>query len=432
MHGVDQLVEVAAQVAHLLARLAQLLLATGAPLLDAGPLGGGQGHGLLEPGQHERGATTDGLADASLVEQLLTAGDRCRPGLALGLGGPEQGVRATVQGAGPLLGRAQGQPGVHLGGPRDTRLLGEALAVGGVGLLLGRVLRGREARLELGEALEVLVAGDAGGLDGLVEPGGLGPGVAGLRAVLAQLLGDGRQGGVGLVQLGERHVGPPPGLLALALQGAGVEGEPLQGVRRGAELLGGLVDRGLHLDQAGAAGGAAGGEVGADQVALAGDGGQVGGLPDGRPRGGEVVDDHDLVQQPGHGGAQVGAALDDVHGVRRTGRQARPRRRARLVGRAPAEQDPRPAEVVVLEVGDGSDGRVDVADGDRVGGVAERSRDGCLVAGAHAQQRRHRAEQPAERVGGGQQGAGAVLAVQAELERLLAGGERAALALGRR
>ena len=141
VHGVDQLVEVAAQVAHLLARLAQLLLAPGPPLLDARAFGSGQGHGLLEPRQHPRGAAADGLAHAPLVEQLLAAGDRCRPSLALGPGGPEQRVGAAVQGAGPLLGRAQGEPRVHLGGPRDARLLGEALAVGGGGLLLGRVLR---------------------------------------------------------------------------------------------------------------------------------------------------------------------------------------------------------------------------------------------------------------------------------------------------
>ena len=180
VHGVDQLVEVAPQVAHPLARLAELLLAAGAPLLHAGPLGRGQGHGLLEPGQHESGAAADGLTDAALVEQLLAASDRGCAGLALGPGGTEQRVGAAVQRAGPFLGGAQGQPGIHLAGPRDARLLGEALTVGGVGLLLRRVLRGREARLELGQALEVLVAGDAGGLDGLVEPGGLGSRVAGL------------------------------------------------------------------------------------------------------------------------------------------------------------------------------------------------------------------------------------------------------------
>ena len=229
------------------------------------------------------------------------------------------------------------------------------------------------------------------------------------------------------MQLGQGDVDPPPGLLALALERGDVEGEPLQGVRGGAELLGGLVDRGLHLDQARLARGAAGGEVGAEQVAVAGDGGQVGGVADQALRGGEVVDDDDLVQQPGQRGPEVVGALHHVHGVRRAGGQARP---GGVVDLGAAEQDPGAAQVVVLEVGDRADGRVDVAYGDRVGRAPERSGDGRLVAGADAEQRGHRPEQAADRVGGGEQRTGAVLAVQAELERLLAGAERAALPLG--
>ena len=77
-----------------------------------------------------------------------------------------------------------------------------------------------------------------------------------------------------------------------------------------------------------------------------------------------------------------------------------------------------------------SHGGVDVLDGHRVGGGAQRAGDGGLVAGAHGEQRGHRPEQAGDRVGGGEQRAGAVLAVQAELERLLAGGQTGALALG--
>ena len=91
---------------------------------------------------------------------------------------------------------------------------------------------------------------------------------------------------------------------------------------------------------------------------------------------------------------------------------------------------PGPAQVVVLEVADGADGRVDVAYGDRVGRAPQGRGDGRLVALLDAEQRGHRPEQAVDRVGGGQQGARAVLAVQAELERLLAGAERAALPLG--
>ena len=170
----------------------------------------------------------DGLADAALARQLLAAGDRRGPRLALRLGGAQQRVGPAVQRAGPLLGGAQRQPGLHLGGPRRARGLGEPLALGGVRLLLRGVLGRRQSRLELREALEVLVPGVPGGLDRLVEPGGLGPGVAGLGAVLAQLLGHGGQRGVGLVQLGQGDVDPAPRLLALGLQRGHVEAESLE------------------------------------------------------------------------------------------------------------------------------------------------------------------------------------------------------------
>ncbi len=68
--------------------------------------------------------------------------------------------------------------------------------------------------------------------------------------------------------------------------------------------------------------------------------------------------------------------------------------------------------------------------GDRVGRAAERAGDGRLVARADRHQGRHRAEQPGDGVGGGEQGPGAVLAVEAHLEGVLAGGERAPVAVG--
>ena len=71
-----------------------------------------------------------------------------------------------------------------------------------------------------------------------------------------------------------------------------------------------------------------------------------------------------------------------------------------------------------------------MVDGDRVGGRPERRRDGGLVARSHGHQRRDRAEQAADLVGGGQQGAGTVLAGQAQLERLLAGRQPGLASLG--
>jgi hypothetical protein len=67
---------------------------------------------------------------------------------------------------------------------------------------------------------------------------------------------------------------------------------------------------------------------------------------------------------------------------------------------------------------------------DCVGSGAERGRDGGLEPCAYGEQRGHRAQQPADLVGGGQERAGAVLAREAQLEGFLAGGKRSLLALG--
>ena len=64
-----------------------------------------------------------------------------------------------------------------------------------------------------------------------------------------------------------------------------------------------------------------------------------------------------------------------------------------------------------------------VGHGDGVGCLAQSRGDGGLVAGPHAQQRGDGAHQAGHLLGGGQQGARTVLAVQAELQRLLAGGQ---------
>ena len=76
------------------------------------------------------------------------------------------------------------------------------------------------------------------------------------------------------------------------------------------------------------------------------------------------------------------------------------------------------------------DGGVGVGHRDGVRRRAEGAGDGGLVAGPHRQQRGDRAEQPGHRVGGGQQGAGAVLAVEPHLEGVLAGQQPGAVAVG--
>ena len=71
-----------------------------------------------------------------------------------------------------------------------------------------------------------------------------------------------------------------------------------------------------------------------------------------------------------------------------------------------------------------------VGDDDGVGGGAERGGDGGLVAVVDVEQRGDRAEQPVDRVGGGEQRAGAVLAVEADLEGVAAGDQPGAVAVG--
>ena len=334
-----------------------------------------------------------------------------------------------MQRAGALLGGAQREPRLHLalaGGAGD---LGERLAVVAVVLEVGVLLGPGQPGLQVAEPGEVLVAGLLGLGDRALEPLGLAAGGAGLGAELAELLGHRGEGGVGLVQLGQRDVDALLGLVPLALEPGHVEAEPLGRRDRLGQLLGGLVDRGLDLDQAGLAGRAAGRHVGAEQVAVAGDRGQRAVAGDERPRGGQVVDDRDPVEQPRQRGAH--------------GRRGRRRRRGRTTRRSgsagqlltsssgpePSSSPARPRSCSLRwPIAATAASALSMRDGVRR--AAERVGHGGLEAGAHREQGGHRAEQPGDLVGGGEQGAGAVLAVEADLEGVLARGQAGAVALG--
>ena len=144
------------------------------------------------------------------------------------------------------------------------------------------------------------------------------------------------------------------------------------------------------------------------------------------PGGRQVVDDDDVGEQAGDRGAQRRRHRDEV--ARRAG--AGGRRCGCVIGvvvrGGGVDQQPDPAGVVVLEQPDRGLGRAEVADHDRVGGRAERGGDRGLEAGLDGEQGGDRAEHAGEPVAGGEQGAGAVLAGQAQLQRLLAGDCRAA------
>ncbi len=374
-----------------------------------------------------RTATETACGGAALADQPLAALGGPGARLALGLGGPEQGVGATVERAGAFLGRPEREPGVHLALPGLAGGLGEPLAVGGVGLRIGDVLGRGEPGLEVGQPGEVGLPGLSRGDDRAIQALDLALGGAGLGAVLAELLGHCGEGRVGLVELGQRHVDPLEGVVADRLEPRDLEAEPLGGRGRLGEAGGGLVDGGLDLDEAGLAGGAARGEVGAEQVALAGHGHDVGQVGDQSAGGGQVVDDGDPAQQPHQRGAYVVGRGDHVDGVGHTVGQAGP---VAVVEGCTAEDEPRATEVVVLEVADRVDGGSGVGDHDRVGRAAEGGRHGGLVAVLDVEQRGDRAEETADLVGGRQERAGAVLAVEADLERVAARDQPGPVAVG--
>ncbi len=427
--GVDQLVVLAPEVAQPGSHRHQVLLTLAARLLDQAPLLERADDGDLQPLENPGHRGPDRLGGSPLPFEPVTTlgGAGARLALLAGLTG--QGVGAAVQGAGPLLGGAQREPGVGLGLPGSAGRTGQPLALVGGGLLLGRVAGGVEAPLEVGEPGQVGVAGLLGLGHRAGQPLGLASGRTGPRAVLAELLGDRGQGGVRLVQPGQGDVGPLLGLQTLAVQARHVEAEPLGRRGRLGQHGRGLVDGGLDLQQARLRGRPSRGVGHAEQVAVTRDRAhRWQGLD--QPAGGvEVVDHGGAAQEPLDRGPQLVGALHDVDGVGRSVREPRalPLLRVRLQR---AEQHPGPAEVVTLEVVDRGPGGVGAGDRDGVGRRSERRGDGGLVAGTDPQQRGDGAEQARDGVGGGEQGPDAVLAGQPHLERVLAGSERRPVAVG--
>ena len=289
--------------------------------------GRGQVDRAVQVGQHDPAGGDDGGGGPALADQPLAALGGLRARLALSGRGPHQLVRPAVQRPGPLLRGAQRQPRLHLGLAGGAGRLGERLAGGGVGLLVGGVLRVGQPALQVREARQVAVAGLLGGGDRLGHAGGLGARRPGLGAVLPQLLGHRGEGRVGLVQPGEGDVGAHLRVQPLRLEPRGVEREPFGGRHRLGQRVGGLLDRGLDLDQARLLRGAAVREVGAEHVTVAGDRGDVRQLADEGAGGVEVGHDRDLVEQPRERALQVGGRLHHVDGVRRPGRAGRASRR---------------------------------------------------------------------------------------------------------
>ena len=409
----------------------QLLLAALTGLLDGGARLGGLLEGGLETGQHDPGADQDRLGGPALARDPLAALDLAGPGLALGLGGAQELVGPAVQRAGALLGGAQGEPRLGLGGAGLAGQLDELLAGVELGLGGGVGLGPGQPALELGEPGLVLLAGGLGLLDRPGQPVRLGP--RALRtsdpnwpsssATAASVASD----SCSLARATSTRC--CASCRSLSSRDMSKASRSDGGDRLG-ELGARLVDGGLDLQQARLARRAAGRHVGAEQVAVQRHRGELGVLRDQPARRGEVADHGDPVEQVGQRGAHRVGALDRVDGVRRLGGQCRPGAARRGGVGAAADDQAGPAQVAGLEVVDGVDRGGGPVDDDRVGRGTEGAGDRGLVAAADGEQRGDRAEQPGHVPGGGEQRTGAVLAGQAELEGVLAGGERGPVAVG--
>ena len=143
------------------------------------------------------------------------------------------------------------RPGGRHGPPRRA-----ARARSVSGSSSGRVLGRGQPRLEVGEPGEVLVAGLLGRRRSRVASRSASPRAdAGLGAELAELLGHGGQRRVGLVQLGQRDVDPAAGRRAARRRAAAMsKPSRSEAADRLGQLRPGLVDGRLDLEQAGLAG----------------------------------------------------------------------------------------------------------------------------------------------------------------------------------
>ena len=231
----------------------------------------------LQAAEHDADAQADRLGGPTLADHPLATLGGAGAGLALLAGRAQQPVGPAVQRPGPLLGGAQRQPGVHLALPGGTGGLAQALAVGGVRLLLGAVLARRRAgsRARPGRpgrarapprpcAIALSRRSASPRAARACEPywpssSATAASVASdscslARATSTRFWASSRSASMRDVS----NVSRSPAAVASA------------------SWVGGLVDRGLDLDQGRLGGGTAGGEVGTEHVAFAGDRGDVG------------------------------------------------------------------------------------------------------------------------------------------------------------
>ena len=203
---------------------------------------------------------------------------------------PGAGRRRGRPGPGPAPPACAARAGRPSRPPRASRAssASRSRSAGSGSVVVGGLRRSGEPLLQLGQPRHIAVPGLLGASDRLAQPLGLVVGGPGGRAELAELLGQRRHRRVRLVQPGQRHLDGVRRGLAVPLVELAL-GEPQPVGRCGSPRLSrslGVVDRGLHLDQARLGARAAGGEVRAQHVAVPGDRDQVGERGDQGPGGG--------------------------------------------------------------------------------------------------------------------------------------------------
>ncbi|RPK49951.1 hypothetical protein EES40_06840 [Streptomyces sp. ADI93-02] len=486
VHRVGEPVELALEVTAASPLGRQLPLALGLRGLGPAPLLLGPYDRDLDMGEQLASARRHGGGHRGLVAQpgpaLLGAGAR----LTLGTGPPVQRVGPPGERLDAFLVGTGLEARLHLGLACVGTVGGEPVAYGGVGLLLDRGLLGDQQpfrqllRLLRGPLQRLLRPGGRGG-----HPFGLPCRATGLAGQPPQLLGHSGllplSGAAPLPQLlgAGRALGPPCGCGALG------RGEFLAAHGQLGQFGGGLVDGGLDLQQARGPGGPAVREVGAQDIALGGDRGQPGVGGDQLLRVLQGADDDHVPHQPPYGRHQFGGAphqsgdgrrgglpggdgLTGLHRARRRrprgrgvgdgtgcrdsrGGVLRPRGlaghlsreavaglpqllrglRGHLSARRSARQQRRAPRVLLAQQADRVRRRGRARHRDGVGGRAQCGGHRDLVPGGHGEQLRDRSEQSGEPVPRAEQHPRAVLAPEAQRQRLVPCGDGRAAALRR-
>ena len=386
------------------------------------PFGTGSSLGQLDPGRQPLRALEDGAGGGGFAPKLISSGLGLLPGQALGLRGAVQGVCTSGQRAGPLLGRAQGQPGLHLG---LAGLTGEARQpITLCGVRLGQIVLatgGSQPVFEFGQFLPIGRLITSGLLDRGLQPGSVSTRATPGLPQRAQLFGQRRHLSVRFIQLLSSDCG-----LLLGLPQAFIRGRQrkpnLFGLVAGRVELGlGFVDTGLYLDHRGLRARPTTGEPRCHQIALGGSSPHLRKRTHQRPGRLQIGHQRHFVEQLPQSGHDPGISLDRINRPADPVGQLRPF--CRVLARGIAEQQARPAEVFGLQPVERVESRDQIGHHQRLGRRPQRSRDSLLPGGIDLDHARQRAEQTIRQLSC-EQRAGRITALQAQLQGVDTSGQR--------